>query len=376
MRYDAFRLYSAQGSFEKNANADAVELGRSLPIAYVVRGSVRSDAGMVRVSPQLIDAKTGQLVWIGTYDRPLTPDQLLAVQEDLASEIATRIGQPYGIIRDAVAEHLRRDRPQTLFAYGCVLRAYAYRRTYSRDLYPGTRVCLEEAVAKDPGYADAWAFLGWLRMDAVRLGLVNGDEAAAEMQRAVSATAHARELAPTNAVAWQASAAVAWYRGDLQEAERLQRRALALNPNDPEILAQLGWRLAVRERWDEGLGYLGRAIDRTINAPGWYYTFFAIHDYLQGDYAKALAAADQAKTDAFGVGWSLVAIIQAALGNRAEAAQALAEMAARSPLLARDPAAAYRIHQPTEAIVDALVAGLRKAGWTEPTAPGAADTRS
>jgi TolB-like protein len=372
MRFDAFQLYSAPASFGQSASDNPVELGRSPAIAYVVKGSVRSDGETVRVASQLIDAKTGQLLWGEVFDRALTPDHLLAVQESLASQIATHLGQPYGVVRNVAAEHFRMYRPRTLFAYECVLRAYTYRRTYSRELYPGTRACLQDAVRQDPDYAEGWAFLGWLRMDAVRLHLVQGDEAAAEMDRALSATSHAVELAPKNAVALQASAAVAWYRGDLEEAERLQRQALALNPHDPEILAQLGWRLAVRERWDEGLGYLSQAIDRTINPPGWYHILFAIHHYLQGNYTAALAAAERAKTDAFGIGWSLIAINQAALGNQAGASRALAEMAALSPLLARDPAAAYRIHQPTEAVAGALVAGLRKAGWKEPAAPVAA----
>jgi hypothetical protein len=91
-----------------------------------------------------------------------------------------------------------------------------------------------------------------------------------------------------------------------------------------------------------------------------------MHDYFDGDYAGALAAATKAKRDEFGVGWSLYAIIQAQLGNQDEAAEALSEMAARSPSLARDPAAYFRFHRLDEAIIDRLVDGLRKAGWKEP----------
>ena len=162
----------------------------------------------------------------------------------------------------------------------------------------------------------------------------------------------------------QALSAITYYRGAYDEAEEIQREALALNPNDPENLAQFGWRLAMRGRWEEGLGYLTQAINRSIDPPPWYYFSFAIHDYLFGDYAGALVAAEQAKRDELGVGWSLVAIIQAALGNPDEATKALAEMAARSPLLVRDPAAYFRFHRFDEAIIDRLVDGLHKAGWS------------
>ena len=55
-------------------------------------------------------------------------------------------------------------------------------------------------------------------------------------------------------------------------------------------------------------------------------------------------------------------------GNQDEVAQALAELAARSPSLARDPATYFRFHRLDEAIIDRLVVGLRKAGWKEPDA--------
>ena len=51
----------------------------------------------------------------------------------------------------------------------------------------------------------------------------------------------------------------------------------------------------------------------------------------------------------------------------AAAQEALAKMAEQAPAFARDPAAVYRRFQPLDSIVDALVDGLRKAGWTEPS---------
>ena len=80
--------------------------------------------------------------------------------------------------------------------------------------------------------------------------------------------------------------------GNFDESERIQRQALALNPNDPDTLAQLGWRLAIRGRWDEGLAYIERAIARTVNPPGWYYDLMTIHLYLEGRYREMLASAE------------------------------------------------------------------------------------
>ena len=371
MRFADFKLYSVPASLRQNAAADLADVGRSLAVAYVIKGSVRSDAGLVRVSAQLVDAKTGQVLWSETYDRGLTPDSLLGVQEDLAGQLATRLAQPYGVIREVVTARFHKKRPQTLFAYECVLRAYTYRSTFSRDLYAPTRACLEQAVRLDPEYAEAFALLGWLHLDAARYRFVPESDASAEMDQARIFAERAAALAPKQPVSLQALAAVSYYRGEFDRAEKLQREALALNPNDPEALAQLGWRLAFRGRWDEGLGYLRRAIERSPAPPAWYHTSLAMHAYLEGNYTEALVEAEQTRITFSGIDLALYAMTQAALGNQDEAEKGLDEMAARVPHFARDPAAALRIHHIDEPIIDRLVDGLRKAGWKEPNAPAA-----
>ena len=176
-------------------------------------------------------------------------------------------------------------------------------------------------------------------------------------------------VSPRNVLSLQALAAVSYYRSDYDKAERIQREALALNPNDPETLAQLGWRLAFRGRWEEGLGYLARALDRSILSPAWYHTFFAMHAYLEGKCAEALAYAAKSRPSDSGISLSLYAMTQAAMGDEGEARKALDELAARLPYFLRDPAGAYLVHHIDESIIERLVDGLRKAGWKEPSAP-------
>ena len=250
-----------------------------------------------------------------------------------------------------------------------MLRAYDYRRGFRTDLYGPVRACLEAAVARDPDYADAWAMLGWLHLDAGRFGFAPEGCARAYALALETAT---RGVAadPQNTLALKALASVYHYLGRYDEGERLMRAALDLNPNDPDAMAQYGWRLAVRGKFDEGIPYLQRAIDRTISPPGWYFHLIAVHDFLQGDFEGMLAAAEHSTVDGSAMSQSFIAIAQGALGHEQAARQALDKLAAASPEFIRDPAAAYRIHHPTEEIVDALLAGLRQAGWTQLTTAG------
>ncbi len=367
MRFEGFRLYSVPASFSQDARADPLTLGHDLGVGYVVKGNVSSDATTVRVVAQLFDAQTDRVLWSETYDRARTAGALLGVRAHLAASIATVLGQPYGILNSDMAARLSTGVEPSMASYACVLRAYTYRRTFRDNLRQPVLACLEAAVERDPDYAEPWALLGWLHLDAARFGFVPDAEFPREMSQALDFASKAVAIDPENVVALRALSAVQYHLGNFDESERIQRQALALNPNDPDTLAQLGWRLAFRGRWEEGLAYSERAIARTINPPGWYYDTTTIHFLLEGRYREMLASAEHSAAGDY-TGVSLLAIAHGALGNHAAAQEALDTMAKQAPAFNRDPAAVYRRFHPLESIVDALMDGLRKAGWTEPDA--------
>lgn len=362
MRFPDLRLYSAQASFRENAGADPVALGRDLGVSYVLRGNVQSDPGEVRLGAQLVDASTGEVIWSGGYDRAPDPNDLLGMRSELSASVATALGEPFGVVNAATGQRLAAKEAPSMASYACVLRAYEYRRTFEDALFAPALGCLEAVVLRDPGYADAWAMFGWLNLDAVRQDMVPVEEHPARLAGAQDAASRAVTLDPGSQRGFEALAALAFNNGDYAEAERLQREALALNPHDPEALVQLGWRLAARGNWDEGLPYLEKAIARSADPPGWYYHLISVHDYLEGDYAAALAAAERSAKHGSAFGLSLAAISHGGLGDMDAAGDDLAAMAEAWPLLARDPAAAYASFQADDEIITALVKGLRDAG--------------
>jgi tetratricopeptide (TPR) repeat protein len=328
---------------------------------------MQSQNGQVNLRARLVDTRTGEVRWSGSYDEPLNPGDLLGAQHDLAVAISTELGEPYGAVNEAVGRRMDRESAPSMPSYACILRAYEYRRSFEDSLFAPAMACLGQAVLRDPDYADAWAMLGWLHLDAVRQDIAPEAERPAEMEAAFDAASHAVELDPRNPRTLAALSVVTFYQGDYAVAEALQREVLALNPYDPDTLAQLGWRLAVRGN-REGLDYLEQAVARSANPPGWYFQLIAIYAYLDGDYARALAAAEKSATSGSPIGLSLAAMAHAKLGDMETARVSLAAMAEAWPLLGRDPAAAYRMHHASDAIVEALVEGLREAGWTPPDA--------
>jgi tetratricopeptide (TPR) repeat protein len=310
----------------------------------------------------LTNQASKQVLWSQSYDRALTTVDIFDVEAELAAGIVGRLAQPYGVIAEAATRRLGQGHPETLTAYDCVQRAFAYRRTFAKELYPSVRSCLEDAVQHDPGYADAWAMLAFAHLDAARYGLVEPAARTAEMAAGVEAAVRAVTLAPDCVRPWQSLAALRFMSGDHAEAERVQRHAIALNPDDPESLAQLGWRLMARGRWDEGAQYLQDAIDRSVRVPVWYYSTLASALYLKGDYARALGAAELGKGDCCGIGYAMLAITEAAAGHPAEARAALNEALLQAPILGRDPRAFWANYQRSDEVIDRLNAGLAQAG--------------
>jgi TolB-like protein/Tfp pilus assembly protein PilF len=359
MRFDALRVFAgvlpSQGSAELPPAAAAAAV-------YIVTGRVERTPSRIRVTVRLTDHGSSQVLWSQSYDRALMTANIFDLEAELAAGIASRLAQPYGVINEAATRGLSQAHPESLTAYDCVQQALTYRRTFAKDLYPPVRSCLQDAVQHDPGYADAWAMLAFVHLDAARYELVDPAERSGEMAAGLEAALRAVTLAPDRVRPLQSLAALRFMSGDYDEAERAQRRAIALNPNDPESLAQLGWRLMARGRWNEGGRYLQDAIDRSIRVPGWYYGSLALALYLAGDFVRALDAAELNKGECCGLAYSTLAITAAAAGHPAKARVALDEALREAPILGHDPRAFWAKWHASDNVIDRLVAGLAHAG--------------
>lgn len=365
-RFPDFHIFWPPSGANGASTIDPVEIGRQEDVSFLITGTVGSEGGVIRVSAKLVHSPSRRVLWSGSYDRMRSRSTLLEIEESIASDIASVAGQPYGVIKTELASTLPAGNEPSNDSFECVLRGYVYRRNFSRQLHATVQSCLERAVKQDPGYVEAWAMLGWIYLDAARFGLTADGSKELAFDRALDAASHALSLDGNNILALKALSSINHYMGNIEEGERLAKKALALNPNDPDTMAQLGWRLAVAGKFDEGISYLERAIERTRNAPGWYYHLIAVDHLLKGQYAEMLTAAKKGVLDGSGISWCLVAVAQAKLGNKAAAHAALEKMADMSPELGRDPAGYLRSHQVSDQIVTALIEGLKTAGWKDP----------
>jgi TolB-like protein/Tfp pilus assembly protein PilF len=222
----------------KGKTGDLRVIGRTLNASYVLEGSVRKVGDRVRITAQLVSTKTGDHIWTDSYDRHF--QDIFAVQEDVAQAIAGALRVPLGLKQ---GEKLVSDRTANTNSYQDYLRARALFR--ARDMTRAIPL-LERTVARDPGYAPAWAMLAraYVPASGAHRSIYEGTIEQASIHfggyaaKADYAARQALRLDPRNAAAHAALAQYAIYQHDWEKGRDEYNQALALDPNDPDTLVQ------------------------------------------------------------------------------------------------------------------------------------------
>jgi TolB-like protein/Flp pilus assembly protein TadD len=208
------------------------EIGKELGVAYVLEGSVRREGKKVRVTGQLIDARTDEHVWANTYDRDL--NDIFAIQGELAQSIA---GALQSVISPETKVLLARKPTENTAAYD----DYQKARQITNGRFIGTQESstklLEDAVSLDPSFAQAWAELGSRRAFA----RFNGSQTVEQQRLAKEAIDTAVRLAPDDPAVIEGLGDYYYYAfRDYARATEQYMRLQELRPNDATVFYSLG----------------------------------------------------------------------------------------------------------------------------------------
>ena len=261
----------------KGQDRDLREIGSELGVQYLVEGSVRKQRDRLRITAQLVDATDNFHLWSDSYDR--TVDDVFAVQEEIAGAIARELQVSLGL-----EDGTRLVAPTgDLDAYDLYLTGRARMRARGDGVQEAVQL-FEAAVAKDSGWAPAWAGLaqaqslipfywqGSPNMEDVDAGedatdrgnsMGAAEDAAiweASLAAAERAALRALEIDPTNASAEVALGNVYRDRWEWEKAETRYLRALGIDPDDVEAHQQYAEFLAGIGRLDEALRSARRAV--------------------------------------------------------------------------------------------------------------------
>ena len=137
----------------KAVNIQAV--GKELGVRYVLEGSVQKAGEQVRIVTQLIDTTTGGHLWSQRYDRPL--QDLFALQDEIVQKIVTTLKLQLTLQEQG---YVVRKHTDNLEAYDAFLRGQEYHYRFTKEANAQARQLFEKAIALDPQYAEAYAWLG------------------------------------------------------------------------------------------------------------------------------------------------------------------------------------------------------------------------
>jgi TolB-like protein/tetratricopeptide (TPR) repeat protein len=229
-RFHSLYVIARNSSFQFRGKAvDVKRVGRDLGARYIVEGSVRRIDNQVRVTVQLIDAKTSNHVWAERYDREL--NDIFVVQDEITQMIAATAA---GRVENAGAKMARRKSTGDLAAYDCVLHARGIRRTayldtslFMQAALSSARELLGRAIQIDPDYARAYAELAWTHIDEwFNLGK---DE---DLEMGFGYAQSAARLDPEDSTCQRVLGMAHLFLRRYQEAGDQIERALSINPND------------------------------------------------------------------------------------------------------------------------------------------------
>ena len=230
----------------KGKSPDVRQIGRDLGVRYVLEGSVRKAAGRVRITAQLVEAKSSRHIWAERYDRAI--DDIFALQDDITMSTVAAI-EPS--LRQAEIERVKRKRPDNLDAYDLTLRALPQVFTLMPDGALKSLPLLERALVLEPDYPTALGFAAWCHEILFARGGMRDENRRAMSRYARAALVHGRDDATALTVA---GFCVGLIEHDRATAFQAFDAALALSPSLAFDLhlrqhaVRLGWRGGADDR--------------------------------------------------------------------------------------------------------------------------------
>jgi len=219
------RVAARTSSFAFKGKEESIAaIGEALNVEAVLEGSVRKAGDKVRITAQLIDARSGFHLWSDTYDRELS--DIFAVQDEIASAIVRSL--PSMDPREEVAAVAQTNSE----AYVLYLQGRHQLTRRSRASIEAAKVLFEQSLAIDPDYAPAWADLSMSALLLFGGRGTYGDLSFGEVTViAEPAIEKALALDPTLADGHSARGLLRGHQGDGVGAIAGYRKALELNPN-------------------------------------------------------------------------------------------------------------------------------------------------
>jgi TolB-like protein len=317
------RVASRSSSFQFAGKApDIRELVRALNVTSILEGSVRKAGKRLRITAQLVRAADGFQVWSQSFDRE--EGDIFAIQEEIASAVAGMAAPHLLHTKPVIRRHTASPE-----AYQLYLRGRYFWNRRPGEVVQRALECFQKALELDPNFAAAYAGIAdvYATLGSWEAGVLPPAEA---LVAARNAARKALAIDPGAAEAYTSLGyAAQHFEWDLEEAEKLFRKSIDLNPSstgarhwhshcliaagrfeesfqesrkalelDPVDLVlnfHMAWHYHMSRQADETIEFANRVIHMDPRLH-WGHYFLASGHELRGDYRRAVDALREACT--------------------------------------------------------------------------------
>jgi TolB-like protein/Tfp pilus assembly protein PilF len=247
----------ARTSVEKyrNPDKDIKDIGKELGVSFIMEGSVRKIDDNLRITAQLINAKSGDHLWADTYNGKYTT-KIFEFQSNVAKKVAASLD---AVITPKEKQLIEKVSTANLEAYTLYLKGTYFWELMTVEGLQEASKYYEQALQKDPDYALAYIGLANVNGGSAFWGHVPPHEA---IPKSIEYTDKAMKIDSTLAEAyWILANANTYYYWNWKEAERNYKRALEINPNSYQIHLNYSDLLTITGRYDEAISEAERALE-------------------------------------------------------------------------------------------------------------------
>jgi len=307
--------------------ADVRSIGRDLGVHYVLEGSIQPSGDQIRVTAQLIDARTGGHLWSSRYDRPAT--DLFNVQSDVTEKIAATLIGYEGAVAETERSLIRRKPPQDLTAYETYLLGMEAKHKVTKEGLDEAEGLFRKALELDPRLARAYVGLASLQSYLIDLGLAPSVEEA--LSKMMEAGEKAVQLDPNDGEAHMALGLAYAYHGKAEQALAEFARAETLAPSNADLLLIIAWSLPAFGESGRAVSLAEQALKLNPYYPDWYNQGLSLVFFFGEQYDKSARYRLLVK-EPLALDYAFLAMANAYLGRTGDAETAAANVMKLDPI--------------------------------------------
>ncbi|MBW1707546.1 MAG: tetratricopeptide repeat protein [Deltaproteobacteria bacterium] len=255
------------------------QVSEELGVRYVLVGSVQKEGDRLRITAQLIDAKTGNHMWSERYDRDLK--NIFALQDDITKNIIAALQ-----VKLTHGELAGKD-TNSLEAYLKMMKGQYHQWRYNKnDNEIATRFA-KEAIELDPGYASAYLLLAWNYCQEADFRWTETPWKSYE--KAIELAEKAISLDEQSAPGYMALANLYAKTKRFDEAMSAGNKGLSLDPTSSTVNSLYGYMLCNLGKFKQAIPFFEKAIHTDPKPPRWFMDLVGKCYYETGRFKEAIS---------------------------------------------------------------------------------------